>query len=84
VVVGVEPAGVTSIDVVVVGEGMTMPEGGSDTTPMDEVSVGPLGWLRGTKMIPKIPMAINAKETDHQSFCVRRFLLRDVTSPNLV
>jgi hypothetical protein len=81
---GVDAAGVTSTVVVVVGDGMTMPDGGSDTTPTDEVRVGPLGWLRGTKMIPRIPMAINAKETVHHNFCERRFLLRDFTSPNLV
>jgi len=43
VVVGADTAGVTSTVVVVVGDGMTIPEGGSDTTPKDEVSVGPLG-----------------------------------------
>jgi hypothetical protein len=43
VVVGADTAGVTSMVVVVVGDGMTMPDGGSDTTPNDEVRVGPLG-----------------------------------------
>ena len=43
VVVGADTAGVTSTVVVVVGDGMTMPDEGSDTTPNDEVSVGPLG-----------------------------------------
>lgn len=47
VVVGADTAGVTASVVVVVvvvdvvGEGMTTPEGGSETTPSDEVSVGP-------------------------------------------
>jgi hypothetical protein len=43
VVDGVDTAGVTSTVVVVVGDGMTIPEEGNDTTPKDEVSVGPLG-----------------------------------------
>jgi hypothetical protein len=43
VVVGADTAGVTSRVVVVVGDGMTIPDEGSDTTPNDEVSVGPLG-----------------------------------------
>jgi hypothetical protein len=42
VVVAAETAGVTSI-VVVVGEGMTTPEEGSETTPKEEVRVGPWG-----------------------------------------
>jgi hypothetical protein len=40
VVVAAETAGVTSI-VVVVGEGMTTPDEGSETTPNEEVRVGP-------------------------------------------
>jgi hypothetical protein len=43
VVVGVDAAGGTSKVVVVVGDGMTMPDGGSETTPKDEVRVGPWG-----------------------------------------
>jgi hypothetical protein len=42
VVVAADTAGVTSI-VVVVGEGMTTPEEGSETTPNEEVRVGPWG-----------------------------------------
>ena len=42
VVVAAETAGVTSI-VVVVGDGMTTPEEGSETTPNEEVRVGPWG-----------------------------------------
>jgi hypothetical protein len=41
VVVAAETAGVTSIVVVVVGEGMTTPDEGSETTPKEEVRVGP-------------------------------------------
>ena len=84
VVVGADTAGVTSMVVVVVGDGMTIPDEGNETTPNDEVSVGPLGCVRGTKTIPKIPAAISAKETAHHNFCEGRFLLRDSTSPNLV
>lgn len=80
VVVGTDSAGVTSI-VDVVGEAMTTPEGGSETTPKDEARVGPLGWLRGTKMIPKIPARTKARETAHQRICVGRFSFRDFTSP---
>ena len=46
VVVGAETAGVTGVEVVVVevvGEGTTIPEEGKETTPKEEVSVGPLG-----------------------------------------
>jgi hypothetical protein len=86
VVVGAETAGVTSTVVVVleVGEGMTILDGGKETTPIDEESVGPLGWLRGTKTIPKIPTTINARETTHHIFCEGRFPSRDFTLPNLV
>lgn len=84
VVEGDEIAGVTAIvDVVVddVGEGITTPFGGSDTTPRDDVSVGPCGWLRGTKTSPKIPARTKARETAHQMNCVGRFPFRDFTSP---
>jgi hypothetical protein len=84
VVVGADTAGVTARVVVVVGDGMTTPDGGSETTPSEEVSVGPLGCVRGTKTIPKIPAATNAKETTNHNVCEGRFLLRDSTSPNLV
>ena len=46
VVVGAEIAGVTGVVVVVVdvvGDGTTIPEGGKETTPNEEVRVGPLG-----------------------------------------
>jgi hypothetical protein len=43
VVVATDAAGVTSIVVVVVGDGMTTPEEGSETTPNEEVRVGPWG-----------------------------------------
>lgn len=87
VVVGADTAGVTPKVVVVddvVGDGMTTPEGGNDTTPNDEVKVGPLGWLRGTKTIPKIPEMTKIRETAHHSMCVGRFPFCDFTSPNLV
>jgi hypothetical protein len=87
VVVGAEIAGVTLIVVVVVdvvGEGITTPEGGKETTPNDEVSVGPFGWLRGTRTIPKIPDITKTRETAHHSNCEGRFPFRDFTSPNLV
>jgi hypothetical protein len=83
-VVGAEIAGVTASVVVVVGDGMTTPEGGRDTTPIDDVSVGPFGWLRGTNMIPRIPTIIKARETAHHIFCEGRFPSGDFTSPNLV
>lgn len=82
VVVGAEIAGVTPIVVEVVevvGEGMTTPDGGKETTPIDDVSVGPLGWLWGTNTIPKIPMTINARETVNHSICEDRFPFRDFT-----
>ena|ERR1039458_2049841 len=87
VVVCADIAGDTGIVVVVVdvvGEGMTTPDGGKETTPNDEVSVGPLGWLWGTKTTPKIPMMTNARETTHHIICGGRFSLCDFTSPNLV
>jgi hypothetical protein len=84
VVVGAEIAGVTGTVVVVVGDAMTTPEGGKETTPIDEVRVGPLGWLRGTNTIPRIPATIKARETAHHIICEGRFPLRDFTSPNLV
>ena len=87
VVVGADTAGVTSIVVVVVdvvGEGMTTPDEGKETTPNDEMRVGPLGWLWGTNMIPTIPRPIKAKETAHHTFCGGRFSLRDFTSPILL
>jgi hypothetical protein len=43
VVVGAETAGVTGIVEVVVGDGITTPDEGSDTTPKEELRVGPLG-----------------------------------------
>jgi hypothetical protein len=43
VVVGADTAGVTSTVVVVVGDGMTTPDGGREMTPSDDVRVGPLG-----------------------------------------
>ena len=87
VVVGAEIAGVTGVVVVVVdvvGEGTTIPEGGNETTPNDEVSVGPLGWPRGTKTIPKIPATTKTRETAHHKNCEGRFPFRDFTSLNLV
>jgi hypothetical protein len=87
VVVGAETAGVTGIVVVeveLVGEGMTTPDGGSDTTPIEEVRVGPLGWLWGTNTMPKTPITTNARETAHHTICGGRFSFRDFTSPNLV
>jgi hypothetical protein len=48
VVVGAESAGVTEMVVVVVdvvGEEITTPFEGRETTPNDEVRVGPFGWL---------------------------------------
>jgi hypothetical protein len=85
-VVGADTAGVTSTVVVVtdVGEGMTTPDGGKDTMPKDEVSVGPLGGLWGTNTIPNVPMTINARETTHHIICEGRFPFRDFTLPNLV
>jgi len=83
VVVGADAAGVTSIEVVVVdvvGEGMTTPDEGKETTPNDEVRVGPLGGLWGTNMIAKIPRLISAKETAHHTFCGDRFIFWDFTS----
>ena len=67
--------------VVVVGDGMTMPDDGSETTPMEEVRVGPWGWLRGTNTIPKIPARTSARETAHQRILVGRLSLCDFTSP---
>jgi len=87
VVVGAEIAGVTGMVVVVVefvGDGTTTPDGGKETTPIDEVRVGPLGGLCGTKITPRIPMATNARETAHHTICGGRFSFRDFTSPNLV
>lgn len=87
VVVGADTAGVTGVVVVVVvtvGEGITTPDDGNETTPIDRLRVGPLGWLWGTKMIPNIPIATNTRETAHHIFCGGRFSLRDFTSPNLV
>jgi hypothetical protein len=82
VVVGADTAGITAN--VVVGEGMTTPDGGSETTPSDEVNVGPVGWLRGTKTIPRIPAITKTRETAHHIICVGRFSFRDFTSSNLV
>lgn len=87
VVVGADTAGVTSIvvvDVDVVGEGTTTPDGGKETTPKEELRVGPLGWSWGTNTIPKIPPMTNARETAHHRICGGRFSFRDFTSPNLV
>jgi hypothetical protein len=87
VVVGADTAGVTGVVVVVVevvGEGMTTPDGGSETTPIEEVRVGPLGGLWGTNTMPKIPITTNARETAHHIICGGRFSFRDFTSPNLV
>lgn len=85
VVVGAVAAGGTPRVVdVVVGDGMTTPDGGNETTPKEEVSVGPCGWLRGTKMMPRIPARTRAKETAHQRNCVGRFFLCDFTPPILV
>jgi hypothetical protein len=87
VVVCADIAGDTGIVVVVVdvvGEGMTTPDGGKETTPNDDVSVGPLGWLWGTKTTPKIPMMTNARETTHHIICGGRLSSCDFTSPNLV
>jgi hypothetical protein len=89
VVVGADTAGVTSrvvmvVVVDVVGDGITTPEGGSETTPSDKVRVGPLGWLRGTKTIPKLPEMTKTRETAHHIICVGRFSFCDFTSPNLV
>jgi hypothetical protein len=82
VVVGAaDIGGVTSSVVVVVGDGMTTPDEGSETTPSEEVSVGPLGWLWGTNTIPRIPARTNARETAHHRIWVGRFSLRDFTSP---
>ena len=75
----------TSIEVVVVVDGaMTTRDFGNETTPNDVGSVGPFGWLRGTKTIPKIPTRTNIRETAHQMFLVGRFSLRDFTSLILV
>jgi hypothetical protein len=87
VVVGADTAGVTGIVVVVVevvGDGMTTPDGGKETTPMEDMSVGPLGSLWGTNTMPKIPMTTKARETAHHTVCGGRFPFRDFTSPNLV
>jgi hypothetical protein len=87
VVVGADTAGVTGIVVVVVdvvGEGITTPDGGSETTPIDEVRVGPLGWLRGTNTMPKIPTRTKARETVHHTNCEGRFPFCDFTVSNLV
>jgi hypothetical protein len=87
VVVGADTAGVTSIVVVVVavvGEGMTTPDEGKETTPNDEMRVGPLGRLWGINMIPTIPRLIKARETAHHTFCRDRFSLCDFTSPILL
>jgi hypothetical protein len=81
VVVGVDAAGGTSNVVLVVGDGMTTPDEGSETTPMEEVRVGPWGWLRGTNTIPKMPARTNARETAHHRICVGRFSLCDFTKP---
>lgn len=81
VVVGVEAAGGTSKVVVVVGDGMTMPDDGSETTPIEEVRVGPWGWLRGTNTIPRIPARTSARDTAHQRILVGRLSLCDFTSP---
>jgi hypothetical protein len=80
-VVGADIAGVTASVVVVVGEGMTTPDEGRETTPIDDVRVGPFGCERGTNMIPRIPMTIKARETAHHIICEGRFPLRDFTSP---
>ena len=79
VVVGADAAGVTSIVELVVGDGMTTPDDGSETTPRFELSVGPLAGLRGTKTTPRIPAAINARETTHHNFCERPFSFGDFT-----
>jgi hypothetical protein len=84
VVVGAETAGVTAIVVVVVGDGMTTPDEGKETTPNDDVRVGPRGGLRGTKIIPKMPAVTRARETAHHIICGGRFSFCDFTSPNLV
>lgn len=83
VVVGADAAGVTSIEVVVVdvGEGMTTPDEGKETTPKDEVRVGPLGWPWGTNMIAKIPRVTRARETAHHTLCGDRFTFWDFTRP---
>ena len=81
VVVGVEAAGGTSKVVVVVGDGITMPDDGSETTPIEEVRVGPWGWLRGTNTIPRIPARTSARDTAHQRILVGRLSLCDFTSP---
>jgi hypothetical protein len=86
VVVIADTAGVTSIVEVVVdvvGEGMTTPDGGKETTPNDELRVGPLGWLWGTKMIAKIPRLIKAREMAHHTFCGNSFFFCDSTPPIL-
>ena len=83
VVVGADAAGVTSIEVDVVdvvGEGTTTPDDGKETTPNDEVRVGPLGWLWGINMIAKIPRLTRARETAHHTFCGDRFTFWDFTS----
>jgi hypothetical protein len=87
VVVGADTAGVTPNVVTVddvVGDGMTTPDCGNETTPNDEVRVGPSGSLWGTNMIPKIPEITKTRETAHQSIWVGRFSFCDFTSPNLV
>jgi hypothetical protein len=80
-VVGADTAGVTSIVDVVVGDGTTIPDEGSETTPKEEVSVGPWGWVRGTNTIPKIPARTSARETTHHRIWVGRLSLCDFTSP---
>jgi len=86
VVVDAETTFVTLIVVVVeaFGEGMTTPVEGNETAPNEDFKVGPLGWLCGTNMTPKIPMRINERETAHHIKCAGRFPLCDITSPILV
>ena len=62
---------------------MTTPDEGKETTPNDEMRVGPLGGLWGTNMNTKIPRLIKARETAHHTFIGDRFSLCDFTSPIL-
>jgi hypothetical protein len=47
-----------------------------------KMSVGPLGWLRRTTTIPKIPKKIETSEIDLHDFGEGRLHLRRITLPN--
>jgi hypothetical protein len=70
--------------VVVVREGMTTPDLGRVISPMGRRIVGPIGALRGTKMMPATPAPIKTREATVHQMNDGRLLFEDLTTLNVL